>query len=112
LGRGNYSGALTQISEKSTEAITLVGTDHDFRNRVLFDFYAPRISGKTTLRYVNQADWLENPPDWLITHSSRDMSYQPPKVLPVKGIGEYFLVNEYRFAGISGWSWFLYRRKH
>ncbi len=109
-GRGNYSGALTQIAEKSSEPVVLVGTDHDFRNRILFDFYAPRISGKTILRYVRQSDWHENPPDWLITHS-QDPSYHPPNILSLKGIGDYFFVNEYRFSGISGWHWFLFRRK-
>jgi len=110
LGRGSYAAALEHISESSAGGIMRVGSDHDFRNRVLFDFYAPLIGVKSMLVYVEQPRWLLEPPDWILTHS-QDLSYQPPNELTVAKIGRYSLIYEYRFSGISGWSWFLFRRE-
>ena len=110
VGRGNYFAALAHISERSPKGIVRVGSDHDFRNRVLFDFYAPLISEGNRLRYVEQPNWREAPPDWILIHS-QDVSYQAPKGFVVQGIGVYRLTDEYRFSGISGWSWFVFRRE-
>jgi len=110
LGRGSYAAALARISESSAGGIVSVGSDHDFRNRVLFDFYAPLIRGESMLVYVRQPRWLLEPPDWILTHS-QDLSYQPPNELVVANIGRYRFIYEYRFSGISGWNWFLFRRE-
>jgi hypothetical protein len=110
LGRGSYAAALTRISESSAGGIVRVGGDQDFRNRVLFDFYGPLIRGKNILVYVEQRSWLLKPPDWILTQS-QDLSYQPPKELAVANVGRYSLTDEYRFSGISGWNWFLFRRE-
>ena len=110
LGRGSYAAALEHISESSAGGIMRVGSDHDFRNRVLFDFYAPLIGVKSMLVYVEQPRWLLEPSDWILTHS-QDLSYQPPNELTVAKIGRYSIIYEYRFSGISGWSWFLFRRE-
>jgi len=110
LGRGSYAAALARISESSAGGIVRVGTDHDFRNRTLFDFYVPLMRGESTLLYVEQPNWLLVPPDWILTHS-QDVSYQPPKELALANIGRYRFIYEYRFSGISGWNWFLFRRE-
>lgn len=110
FGRGSYAAALTRISESSASGIVRVGSDHDFRNRVLFDFYTPLIRSKSMLVYVEQRSWLLKPPDWILTHS-QDLSYQPPKELAVTNVGRYRLIDEYRFSGISGWNWFLFQRE-
>jgi hypothetical protein len=110
LGRGGYSAALEYISERSQKGIVRVGTDHDFRNQVLFNFYAPRIVTRNNLRYVERRRWSKESPDWILTHS-QDVTHQYPKELVITGIGSYRLITEYRFSGISGWSWFLYRRE-
>jgi hypothetical protein len=108
LGRGSYSKALARIAECSSGGVVRIGSDHDFRNHLLFGFYASRVPGGGALRYVEQPDWGEIPPDWLIIHS-QDLSYQPPGGLVAGGRG-YRLTDEYRFSGVSGWSWFLFRR--
>jgi hypothetical protein len=110
LGRGNYASALEHIVESSPIGIVRVASDHDFRNRMLFDFYAPRTTGGNNLRYVKSAEWIEEPPDWFFTHN-QDVSFQPPEEVTLKGIGAYRLNEEYRFSGISGWNWFLFRRE-
>jgi hypothetical protein len=109
LGRGSYSKALAQIAERSPDGIVLVGSDQDFRNHLLFAFYAPRVPGGNRLRYIEQSDWDRYPPDWLILQG-QDPSYQPPRASVARGHA-YRLTDEYRFSGDSGWSWFLFRRE-
>jgi hypothetical protein len=108
LGRGSYRAALTHILENSPEGIVRIGSDHDFRNRMLVDFYAPFLTRSHTLRYIPQTDWHREPPDWILTHSG-EVSYQPPPDITVPGVGVYHFFAAYRFSGVSGWNWFLYR---
>ncbi len=108
LGRGQYAAALEFIAAQPHGRDILVGTDQDLRNRVLFDFYAPRVTGGGDLRYVTKRQWRSEHPDWIIIHSE-DVFYRTTKEITVIGVGTYRLVKQYRFSGISGWSWFLYR---
>lgn len=110
LGRGSYSGALAGIVKHSPNGIVFIGSDQDFRNHLLFAFYAPRVSGGDRLRYIEQPQWGEYPPDWFIVQS-QEPSYRPPGGISVPNIGGCLLVDEYGFSGDSGWSWFLYRRE-
>jgi hypothetical protein len=111
LGRGSYRAALTRIFENSPEGVVRIGSDHDFRNRVLVDFYAPSLAGSHTVRYIPQTEWYHEPPDWLLTHN-QEVSYEPPPEIPVPGVGVYHFFAAYRFSGVSGWNWFLYRRDY
>jgi hypothetical protein len=108
LGRGSYRAALTRIIENSPEGVVRIGSDHDFRNRMLVDFYAPSLARSSTLRYIPQTDWHHEPPDWILTHSG-EASYQPPPDIVVPGVGAYHFFAAYKFSGLSGWNWFLYR---
>jgi hypothetical protein len=109
LGRGQYAAALGSIVAESPDGVILVGSDHDFRNRMLVEFHAPRVPGGEGLRYVSRPHLRKTPPDWLITHSL-DTSKTPDRTLILEGIGTYRLTMEYGFSGISGWAWFLFRR--
>lgn len=110
LGRGQYSAALEFIAEQSSGRNVLIGSDNDFRNRMVFDFYAPYVVGGGNLRYVNQPQWRSKPPDWILVHSF-DVSDLSQRRAVVKGVGDYWLTKEYKFSGISGWSWLLFRRE-
>jgi hypothetical protein len=110
FGRGNYSAALEYIEKNSLKDVVNVGSDHDFRNKMLFDFYNARMVFKNKLRYIEQDNWLKESPDWIITHS-QDTTYQCPEKLVIKNVGIYYFTKEYKFSGISGWNWFLFRRK-
>lgn len=110
LGRGGYSRALAYFSEKSPESVIAVGSDHDFRNGMLIEFYAPLAAKDKTIRYVPNGQWDRTPPDWLITHS-QELTANPSPEIYSSRIGRYRFVEEFRSAGISGWNWFLYRRE-
>jgi hypothetical protein len=109
FGRGNYSAALEYIENNSQKDVINVGSDHDFRNKMLFDFYNARMPLKNKMRYIEQDNWGKEPPDWIITHS-QDTTYQCPKKLTIKKVGVYYFTKEYKFSDVSGWNWFLFRR--
>ena len=108
LGRGSYRAALTRILENSPEGVVRIGSDHDFRNRLLVDFYASSLARSHRIRYIPHTEWHREPPDWILTHSG-EVSYQPPPDITVSGVGVYHFFAAYRFFGLSGWNWFLYR---
>jgi hypothetical protein len=108
LGRGSYRAALARILENSPEGVVRIGSDHDFRNRLLVDFYAPSLAKSHTIRYIPRTEWHREQPDWILTHSG-EASYQPPPDIVVPGVGVYHFFAAYRFSGLSGWNWFLYR---
>ena len=110
LGRGGYSRALAYISKNSSSVITYVGSDQDFRNGMLVEFYAPLAAKDKIIQYVERSKWSQTRPDWMLTHS-QNLSLQAPQDIVASEIGFYRLVEEYRFAGVSGWNWFLYRRQ-
>jgi hypothetical protein len=51
-----------------------------------------------TLRYIPQADWHHEPPDWILTHSG-EVSYQPPPDITVPGVGVYHFSLHTDFSG-------------
>jgi hypothetical protein len=109
LGRGEYAAALEYIVNNSPkDVIVRVGSDHDFRNRTLFNFYSNRVAAGDRLRYIEQSQWVSNHPDWIIRHS-QEINYNPGDNLLIKGIGKYHIERTYGFSGYSGFSWFLFR---
>jgi hypothetical protein len=109
-GRGGYTTALVRIAASSPEGIVRIGSTHDFQNQLLVEFIASSRPDLQRLRYVAQPNWHGENPDWLITHSQH-ASYQPPPGIDIAQIGTYIFVETYKFSGISGWNWFLYRRE-
>jgi len=107
LGRGNYMAALSYISAHTPGLTLRIGSDHDFRNGMVLSFYARFLSDQKKLNYINQGRLAEERPDWILTHS-QEPSYQPPSVLDINNIGNFRLVEQYRYSRDSGWNWFLY----
>jgi hypothetical protein len=107
LGRGGYMTALSYISTHTPGQTLRIGSDHDFRNGMVLSFYSRFLPGQKRVDFINQGRIAEERPDWILTHS-QDLSYQPPTVLRSDNSVNYRLVEQYRFAGDSGWNWFLY----
>ena len=110
VGRGSYYPALLYMAEQTPGNIVTVASDHDFRNKLIVDFYARHLPTPKQVVYVDHKDIVRGDgPAWLITHEL-DTGYQPPRELEAKG-GKYSLVRSYPYCGISGFSWFVYRRQ-
>jgi len=106
-GRGHYYDALKYMVDNSPEEEILIGSDHDFRNKITVIFYAAYFD-KRHISYVDRNKRGANPPGWMIFHSL-DVNYRPKERIYDSGLA-YDLKRGYRYAGVSGWSWFIYRR--
>ena len=109
LGRGNYARAVDFLANHTAGPTIVVSSDSDFAHSLLFDFYAPMVAKKKSLRYVPQSQWQEGIPDWFIFHSQKN-DEQPLLRIVIESVGTYRLAAQFRSAEVSGWRWFLYRR--
>lgn len=109
-GRGGYEAAVAAILAESPSSVIGIGSDHDFRNTKVLAYYLGRRSGPKNLNYYPNGTWPPGGPDWVILHSFQ----QPPQApLELHDAAEntYRKTHEYRYAGLSGWNWILYRRE-
>jgi len=106
-GRGQYSAAIEYMANNSPGTV-LVGSNHDFRIKMLFDFYAPRVAGGNRLCYVERYKWIHEFPEWII---GENVLYNHPDEITVNGIWTYYFIKGYRSAEVSGRNWFLFRRE-
>lgn len=106
-GRGAYSEALEYMVSESPGPEVTVGSDHDFRNELVLGFYSGFFKEKR-ITYLDKEARLNATPDWLLAHSV-DTARRPAEYLFEAG-HRFTLKRSYRFAGVSGWSWFLYAK--
>jgi hypothetical protein len=106
-GRGNYRSIVREMANISVANVITVGSDNDFRNKLVLSFYAHFLPNTKTIRYVDQQSWSSTPPEWLIVHSL-DESAEPEPWLSAANGRMYRLTKAEKFSGNSGFSWFLY----
>jgi hypothetical protein len=109
-GRGHYLDALDRMARDTAGSVVSVGSDHDFRNKVMVDFYAPYASGGKSFSYVDENGWKAGGPEWYLRHSFETDPRTAPVALHFRGGEDYRLVDVYPYSGLSGWMWALYRR--
>jgi len=105
-GRGSYTKAIEFMAEETPGDEVVVSGDHDFRNGIVTGFYAGFFKGKRIV-YINR-DEKTSASEWFLAHSV-DPAYRPPEFVFDSG-SRYTLERSYGFAGVSGWSWFVYRK--
>jgi hypothetical protein len=107
-GRSHYLPAITRILAESPGGPVTLGSDHDFRNGRVLDFYGPFVRGGERIRYEMQGEWSPGGPEWLLTHRI-EPAFAPRQEITVLGRYQYRLVQAYPYPGISGWHLALYR---
>ncbi|HKC26340.1 MAG TPA: hypothetical protein VKF32_16480 [Thermoanaerobaculia bacterium] len=106
--RGRYSEALRYMASASPGPIT-VGSDFDFRNETVLTFTARRLGLESRLVYVPQKELASRPPEWFVVQTA-DLSAEPLPALEDDAGRVFSDRRDFRYGGISGWSWFVYRR--
>ena len=109
-GRGQYVDAMKHMVENTPDDVVTIGSDHDFRNRAMVDFYAPRLASAKSVSYYKEDAWPPGGLDWVILHSWAGQVAPPATVTDSFG-HVYSLNRSYPYARLSGWHWFLYRRE-
>ena len=107
-GRSHYAAAMRDITERAGGARVTLGSDHDFRNGRVVEFYQPFVPGGDRLVYEPQGQWSAGGPDWLLTHRIEPL-FTPRQEITVVGGHRYRLVQSYPYAGVSGWHLALYQ---
>jgi hypothetical protein len=115
FGRGQYLAALHFMATHSNSREVVITSDHDFRNRMLVNYYKRYFERPDQIRYVDSAALREEyirtngsslGAEWLILHRF-DLTEQPARMTDHFG-NNYQLMTTYRYSDLSGWNWLLY----
>ncbi len=109
-GRGRYLEAVRYMGAETPGPDVLVGSDHAFRNKMMLGFYASYLPPGKRLIYVDDDRLAQDPPPWYLRHTFDTDPRTAPVGLMFRGRIGYRLAGVYPYAGMSGWTWLLYRR--
>jgi len=108
--RGSYGEAVDDMVRDAPAGEATLSSDHDFRNRLVFAYYARRNPAARELRYVNAPFVAAHPPYWYLRHEFVGEGQRAARI-QLRGGRYYNLVKAYPYAGLSGWTWLLYQRE-
>ena len=108
-GRGDYRAAVRYLAEHEPSAEIRIGSDHDFRNRLLLRYYGGELPEGRTLVYVPQLRKLASWPPWVLAHRYGARPDAPGELRDPEG-HRYEAVAAWRSSDLSGFRWTLYRR--
>jgi hypothetical protein len=107
-GRGHYRDAVATMASLTSGNEVTVSSDHDFRNRLMLDYYGEeRPSGKSIV-YIPSDGITAGRAEWYLTHTFSPSDAAPPNLMLMDR--QYTLVRSFRYGGVSGWNWHLYRQ--
>jgi hypothetical protein len=108
-GRGHYLDAVRYMAEQTEGQIITIGSDHDFRNKMVLAFYARYLPRGKKIVYFDRHAWPKEGPQWVIIHSL-EKDYRPYLNFTEPNGTRYALVKSFPYSGLSGWHWFVYRQ--
>ncbi|HEV8608961.1 MAG TPA: hypothetical protein VGS98_02675 [Thermoanaerobaculia bacterium] len=107
-GRGSFRDALRyMVSHTEGDAVRVTG-DQDTRNRIVVEYYAPRIGADRPVRYVNRRDRTGPDSDWFIACLPPPHGGVPRVVADARG-NRYRYEIEFPSNPFAGTSWRVYR---
>ena len=109
-GRGHYLEAMQFMAGNTTAREITLGSDHDFRNSLVIDFYKQYMTPAKPVRYIDKSHFADDPPEWFLLHSfDTDLRGAWPILDLIPNL-RYHLWGSYPYGGLSGWTWLLYHR--
>jgi hypothetical protein len=106
-GRGEYKAALKYIAEQTPTNEITICSDHDNRNFMLIEYFAPAAAPGRTIRYIS-AHQRAAQPQWLLVHRL-DRAPAPDTPLYDDRGNVYQLARRFTHAPFSGWDWYVFR---
>jgi hypothetical protein len=110
LGKGDYPQGVADLFAATDADTFTVGSDFDFRNKALLDFYTRYRSDAKRMTYMEKSWESAQPVDFFFAHNLQP-GHKPAHDITLKS-GNYRLLKEYPFAGLSGWNWYLYKHEN
>jgi len=111
LGRGAYSDAVVMMEQQTVGPHITVGSDHDYRNGIVLDFYRLQLPLRKDIVYFPLESWPKKGPEWVLRHSMKAY-YRAPDTTADHHGNTYRLVRQFPFAGLSGWNWAVYHNEN
>jgi hypothetical protein len=94
--------------ERTNRPVITVLSDHPLRTEMVLEFYkffVPPVQQLVIYDGTAQRpQWTHGPPMWVIVHKNR--RGEPPDQFQ-----GYVFEREFPYYGLSGYSWYLYRRR-
>jgi hypothetical protein len=109
LGKGDYPQAVEDMFSHANAGKFTVGSDFDFRNKALLDFYTRYRPDADQLVYIPKAYERIIPTDYFFAHNTHP-DHKAEALIELKS-GSYRLIKQYPHAGLSGWNWYLYHHE-
>jgi hypothetical protein len=114
IGRGHYFAATLYMTEQTPAAVLFVESGHPLRTGMVLNFYARFVPfGIKVVPVDLSAPEPQRPPErpmWAI--SSNVVAGSPPAPMAQDPWGNQFAFDrEFTYYGLSGYSWYLYRRQ-
>jgi hypothetical protein len=110
VGRGGYRQALDYLAAQASGSDIILGSDHDFRNKMVLLYYSQFLPAGKRLLYFDQDRLPAGGPEWFVAHS-QEAGFRPANRMVVDAHGEYALAQHFPYKGLSGWHWAIYRRQ-
>ncbi len=107
-GRGKYRAALAHIAASSPFPEITLTSDFDFRNGTVVAWHADAAGSDRTVVYLPASALPERGAQWYLVHRLAGEAPPAPEVTDPQG-HRYLLDGTYPHAGLSGWSWAVYR---
>jgi len=113
-GRGQFFQGVSYLAKQSHGKRITVGSDFDFRNEMVINFYKKRIKGGEHIDYIHNKDWHTIAPEYFFLHHlGKRLNPPPEKIVSTVGDREYThqYLKTFPFGEkFSGWHWYLYRK--
>ncbi|MCE9590173.1 MAG: hypothetical protein K8S99_06580 [Planctomycetes bacterium] len=110
LGRGGYVVTLKWIAAHSRRPLITIGSNQDFQNGILIEFYGRHMPPTPRLVYLSEPQWPVEGPEWFIANTQSQGVAPPTEMTDRYGV-HYDLAAVSRYAALSGWHWFLYHNR-
>ena len=108
-GRGHYMEIVSTMAQLSSSETITVGSDHDFRNSLVLEYYAEKLPANRRVIYVPTGSWTPESPEWILTHDFAGPRSEPTISDHIPSSAHYAPVRCVPYGGISGWRWCLNR---
>ncbi|MBI5369135.1 MAG: hypothetical protein HZA54_19015 [Planctomycetes bacterium] len=109
-GRGDYLGAIRYMAERTPDPVITVCSDHDYRNGMLVTFYRRYVYPAKEVQYLERAQVPAEGTEWYIAHGLGPGQPAVPLLVDRRG-HTYRFERRFPHAGMSGWTWDVYRRE-
>lgn len=105
--RGHYLDAVRYMVERSPGGVATVAGDNAFRTEMLLGFYAKYAPAGGSIVVTPLPPG--GAPEWFVVNTPQ-AGVEPQRQLFIGGV-PYVFDREFTYRGLSGWSWYVFRRQ-